>query len=294
MSGTEAPKARTVRVFRPAPSGFDAVGATKKELVRHGIPPRPDPKEQPDRAALWEKKARLYRDFEHLEPDLSSVDAPPLKPGTAGAIFLPEDVSCGFELISSPSQPFVLLSGTWTVPNLGFTSDFGSPNKFHTFIGLGFDVDVHVEMTVDAARNVTSQIVVNGNQAVNLPVGPGDAISATLCLNDDNPAKATAFCGLANETTLQTVNFNVGGSGIPSTHINAGIGRTFQLPPGANPLARFGVVYFDELIAFTTGGQRNLTSGTAVSMINEPGDGSTLARPFRLNDFAFKVVREGG
>ena len=62
-------------------------------------------------------------------------------------------------------------------------------------MGLGFDVDVHVEMTVNAAQNVTSQIVVNGSQAVALPVRPGDALTATLCLNSDNPATATAFCG---------------------------------------------------------------------------------------------------
>jgi hypothetical protein len=293
MSGTGVPKTKAVRVFRPAPKGFDAVGATKKELVRHGIPPRPDSKKLPERAALWEKYARRYRDFEHLEPKLSLVDGAPLKPGAVSAS-LSEDVSCGYELTTSQAAPFALLSGTWTVPNLNFSQDFGGPNKFHTFMGLGFDVDVHVEMTVDAAQHVTAQIVVNGNHAVALPVRPGDAISATLCLNSDNPATATAFCGLANETTAQTVNFNVGGSGFPAVQINAGIGRTFQLPPGANPLARFGVVYFDELTAYTTGGQRVLTSGTAVSMINEPGDGSTLARPIRLNDFAFKIVYEGG
>ena len=291
--GTGVPKTKAVQVFRPAPKGFDAVGATKKELVRHGIPPRPDPKKQPERAALWEKYARRYRDFEHLEPELSPVDVSPVKPGPARAS-LPEDVSCGYELTTSQATPFVLLSGTWTVPNLNFSPTFGGPNKFHTFMGLGFDVDVHVEMTVVAAQTVTSQIVVNGNQAVALPVSPGDAISATLCLNSDDPANATAFCGLANETTSQTVNFNVGGSGFPAIQISAGIGRTFELPPGANPLARFGVVYFDELTAYTTGGQRVLTSGTAVSMINEPGDGTTLARPIRLNDFAFKIVREGG
>ena len=292
MSESGVRKPTAVRVFPPAPKGFDAVGATKKELVRHGIPPRPHPKNQPERAALWEKHARRYRDFEHLEPELSPVDFPPLKPGAARAN-LSEDVNCGYELFTSEAAPFVVLSGTWTVPNLNFTPGFGNANKFRTFMGLGFDVDVHVEMTVDAAQNVTSRIVVNGDQAVVLPVSPGDTISATLCLNDDNPATATAFCGLANETTSQTVNFNVGGSGFPSIVISAGIGRTPEFPPGANPLARFGVVYFDELIAYTTGGQRVLTSGTAVSMINEPGDGSTLARPFRLNDFAFKIVREG-
>jgi hypothetical protein len=269
------------------------VVATKKELVRHGIPPRPDPKKQPERAALWEKYARRYRDFEHLEPELSTVEISPVKRGSARAS-LPEGVSCGYELTSSQAIPFVFLSGTWTVPSLKFSPNFGGPNKFHTFMGLGFDVDVHVEMTVNAAQTVTSRIVVNGNHVAALPVSPGDAISATLCLNSDDPATAIAFCGLANETTAQTVNFNVGGSGFPAIQINAGIGRAFELPPGANPLARFGVVYFDELTAYTTGGQRLLTSGTAVSMINTPGNGSTLARPIRLNDFAFKIVREGG
>jgi hypothetical protein len=292
MSGKKGSKARAVRVFRPAPKGFDAVGATKKELVRHGIPPRPDPKKQPERAALWEQFARRYGDFEHLEAGLSNVDLPPVKPGGVAA-FLSEDVSCGYELTTTQATPFVLLSGTWTVPNLNFTPSFVGLNKFHTFIGLGFDVDVHVEMTVDAAQTVTSHIEVNGIPVPSLPVSPGDAISATLCLNSDDPATATAFCGLANETTSQTVNFNVGGSGFPAVQVNAGIGRTFELPPGANPLARFGVVYFDELTAYTTGGRRVLTNGQAVSMINEPGDGSTLARPIRLNDFAFKIVREG-
>ncbi len=292
MSGPDVPEKKAVRVFRPAPTGFDALNATKKDLVRHGIPQQPDAKRQPERAALWEKLAGRYGAYEHVEAKLSPVQFPRLKPGPVVAS-LPESESCGYELTTSAAAPFTLLSGTWTVPNLVFKPGFGGPNKFHTFMGLGFDVDVHVEMTVDAANHVTSRIVVNGSQEVTgLPVSPGDAISATLCLNSDNPAKATAFCGLVNETTLQTVNFTLGGSGFPAIQINAGVGRTFELPPGANPLAQFAVVYFDELVAFTTGGQRTLTSGTATSMVDVPGNGSTLARPIRLNDVAFKIVRE--
>ena len=55
-----------------------------------------------------------------------------------------------------------------------------------------------------------------------------------------------------------------------------------------NPLAGFGTVYFDELSAFTTNGTRLLTDGAATTMVD---NGNTLARPFRLNDFAFKIVR---
>jgi hypothetical protein len=55
-----------------------------------------------------------------------------------------------------------------------------------------------------------------------------------------------------------------------------------------HPLARFGVVYFDEISAYTTSGSRSLTSGDAITMVES--NGSTLARPVRLNDFAFKAV----
>ena len=50
---------------------------------------------------------------------------------------------------------------------------------------------------------------------VALPVRPGDAISATLCLQTD--AAGTAFYGLANETTSQTVNFTIE-TGFPPAH----------------------------------------------------------------------------
>src|SRR5437660_9158891 len=87
-------------------------------------------------------------------------------------------------------------------PSVGFPNlDF--PNHFHTFFGLGF-LDLHVQMTVDAAQNITTQIVSFPGPEVALPVHPGDTISATMCL-ENNPA-GTAFFGLANETTAQTMN----------------------------------------------------------------------------------------
>jgi hypothetical protein len=58
--------------------------------------------------------------------------------------------------------------------------------------------------------------------------------------------------------------------------------------PFVHPMARFGVVYFDEISAFTTSGSRSLTSSEAITMVDEHG--STLARPVRLNDYAFKTV----
>ena len=217
---------------------------------------------------------------------LSSVDG---RTGADSRGLRPAElVSCGFEL-SFPA-PITILSGTWTVPDLNHSpTPEQFPNHLHTFFGLGF-LDVHVEMTVDVAQNVTSLIRIHTGAQVALPVRPGDAISATLCLQTD--AAGTAAYFLANETTSQTVNFTIE-TGFPPAHaINAGVTRDSQFNGPPDPLARFGVVYFDELTAFATSGTPRLTDGLPTTMVDS--NGRTLAVPQRLTDFTFKVIYRGG
>ena len=71
----------------------------------------------------------------------------------------------------------------------------------------------------------------------------------------------------------------------------AGISRGSQFNGPPDPLARFGVVYFDEILAYSTNGTRLLTDGEPTTMVD--ANGSTLAIPQRLNDFAFKVIYRG-
>ena len=237
-------------------------------------------------AALWERQARRYRGFDHLEPrpDTATAAKKALPPAGLG----PDPLdSCGYNLFS-PGAPFTALFVTWTVPDLRFSpGPVSVVNQFHTFVSLGF-LDVHVEMTVDPAENVTSHIWAQNVGQVNLPVSPGDVISGSLCL-ETNP-QGTAAYSLANETTAQTMNFTVDTGFPPAVTISAGITRSGDLsqPPDFHPLARFGAVYFDEISAYTTSGPLSLTAGDAITMVNESG--STLARPVRLNDYAFKTV----
>jgi hypothetical protein len=284
MPKTKSSKTKGVRIFPPPPKGFDVLAATKRDLVRHGIPQRPDPRTEPAVAALWERLARRYQDFEHVQPQL--LPAVKAKEPVAPLLGLPALESCGFELFNS-TGPITIFSGTWTIPNLNNTANVGVPSKLHTFFGLGF-LDVHVQMSVDSNENVTSQIQFNGQPLNNLPVKPGDAISATLCLQTNSAG--TAFCGLANETTSQTVNFTFDSGFPPAVIINAGVTRDTVFNGAPEPLARFGVVYFDELLAFTPNGNRLLTNGTPTTMIDL--NGTTLATPQRISDLAFKVVRQ--
>ena len=234
-------------------------------------------------AALWDRYARRYQRFDHLEPkveDLPAARGSALAELGASAFF-----SCGYTL-TSHSGPFTALFIHWTVPHLVFVSQPLNINLFHTFVGLGF-LDVHVEMSVDSAQHVTSALWVNAVGQVNLPVAPGDAVSAALCLDTKPPGTAHYF--LTNETTGQTVNFKVDTGFPPAVTIGAGVTRGLvDNNPTISPLARFGVVYFDEISAYSTGGSQSLTAGQAITMTGL--DGSTLASPVRLNDYAFKVV----
>ena len=284
----KAPDIKGLRVFPPPPKGFNGLAASKTDLARHGLPPRPDPRTQPGPAALWEKVARRYKDFDHLEPELLAPDRP-TEPIDAG-FGLDALVSSGFEL-SFPTAPITILSGTWTVPDLNHSPTPETfPNHLHTFFGLGF-LDVHVTMAVDVQQNVTTSIQIHTGAQVALPVRPGDAISATLCLQTDVAGTASYF--LANETTSQTMNFTIE-TGFPPAHaINAGVTRDSTFVNGPpDPLARFGAVYFDELSAFATSGTPRLTDGLPTTMVDS--NGSTLAVPHRLTDFTFKVIYRGG
>jgi hypothetical protein len=283
MTKKPPPDRNEVRLFPPPAKDFDPFAATKKDLLRHGLPARPDPQTQPGMAALWERQAARYRHFDHLEPrpdtttaDTQVVAAPALGPDPSA--------SCGYQLFSS-AAPFTALFVTWTVPNLQFTPSPIGVNHVHTFVGLGF-LDVHVELTVDSAQHVTSQLWAQGIGQINLPVRPGDVISGSLCLQT-NPA-GTASYFFANETTAQTINFAFDTGFPPAVTINAGVTRSWPLNQPFPPLASFGVVYFDEISAYTTSGPRSLTSGAAITMVDQTG--RTLAQPVRLNDFAFKTV----
>ena len=286
MTGKPTLKKKEIRLYPPPSKGFDPFTATKKDLMRHGLPLRPDPQTQPGMAALWERLAHRYRNFEHLEPRPDTTTA--YKKAVTAPALGPDPIeSCGYQLFSA-SAPFTALFVTWTVPDLQFVpGPFDIVDNFHTFVGLGF-LDVHVEMTVDSAQNVTSQIWAQGVGQINLPVRPGDVISGALCLDTKPPGTAHYF--LTNQTTLQRINFSIDTGFPPAVTINAGITRSGDpsIPPFDHPLAQFGVVYFDEISAYTTSGSQSLTAGDAITMVDQ--NGKTLASPVRVNDFAFKTV----
>ena len=198
MPGQETSTGRGLRICPPPPEGFDPFAAGKVDLVRHGLPLRPDPETQPDLAALWDRLADRYRDFEHLEPRPDPATAgKKAARNAAEPRLLPLDPqeSCGYSLLGSQAAPFTALFATWTVPDLRYSPDPYGPDYFRTFVSLGF-LDLHTEMSVDSTQHVTCGLWAEGVGTINLPVSPGDVISGSLCLDTQPPGTAHYF--LAN------------------------------------------------------------------------------------------------
>jgi hypothetical protein len=123
-------------------------------------------------------------------------------------------------------------------------------------------------------------VTIHTGGQVALPVRPGDAISALLCLNTDPAGHRSLLLGQLPNGELRD-----------RYRIPAGPIHQRGHQPRCT-LSQSGWLdsawYFDEIVAFTTEGTRLLTDGGATTMVDSQG--STLATPVRLYENAFKIV----
>ena len=128
MTGQETrDKNKGVRLYPPPSKDFDPFTASEADLIRHGLPLRPDPRSQPGMAALWDRQARRYRHFDHLEPRPNTATA--AKKAVSAPALGPDPIeSCGYQLFSS-SEPFTALFVTWTVPDLWYSPGPARPHQ---------------------------------------------------------------------------------------------------------------------------------------------------------------------
>jgi hypothetical protein len=272
-----------VRLFKPAPKGFNPLTARARELLVYGYPGRPNAKLQPQLHQLWTKmlsrplriitpKFGLMKDKGHGPRPTYSL---PAGLGWCGSIARPANGPKG-DTVS-------FVSGQWTVPHIV------APGSGDCICACWLGIDGGNEDSNDILQAGTTQMLVNRFgflpayvsfawfewypappvTILNFPVSPGDTMYCVICANSPTEAVirlvnvtsgvATAFTKTAPDKTQlvgDTVEWVV------------------EAPIDSNmDLGKYGDVYFDSCIAGTKSGQLLLAgTGALVPMYDVNGE----------------------
>ena len=305
-----------VRLFRPAPEGFNPIDASDSELLLYGYPARPDAQRHPELHQGWRRV--MSRSISRIEPQFAAlpmVRGEPISPGTvpvppigtsanwAGSVAVPLNAG----------DPVASVAGWWTVPDVIATA--ASDDTLYlcaTWIGIdGWQPGESVPPS-ELLQAGTSQAAVwppgfgqlKGAAAwwewvpddpvgiTNLGVSLGDVMYCAI-----RASETEASIYMANQTTGVFTSFGVAAR--PGTQL-AGYSAEWILEvPIATwhgqpiELPEYAIVYFDGCVAHT----RSATvlyagQGELVSMVNASNDQVSI--PSAATDTLIRVSWEGG
>jgi hypothetical protein len=254
-----------VRLFKPAPKGFNPLTARPRELVAYGYPARPDQELHPPLHELWTKmvsrpirmitpKFAVMKDKGHGPRPKYSL---PAGLGWCGSIARPANGPKG--------DPVSFVSGQWTVPHIV------APGSGDCICACWVGIDGGSEDSNDVLQAGTTQMLVNRLgfppeyvsfawfewfpalpvTIVNFPVSPGDTMYCAICAN--SPTEATIH--LLNVTSgVATVFIKTAPDKIQL--VGDTVEWVVEAPIDSNmDLGKYGDVYFDSCVAGTKSGQ---------------------------------------
>jgi hypothetical protein len=305
-------KGFSVRTYEPPPEDFDPIAASDRQLLHHGLPRRPDAKQEPEWRAAWEKA--LARPTSWIVPEFQEVKgrshgaikpAPRKKlPTRTAAADLANATSgnwSGAVDFSPKGKPYRWVAGQWTVPN----PHAPGSGSFYASEWVGIDgwgsSDVLQAGTETEVIEVLWFTIASvyawwewypaGEVAItNLPVSAGDVMYCLICVNS---------------TTSASVYFSNQSAGISTSFtITAPSGTTLQgnvaewvverptVGGSVASLTDYDVVYFDECQAGWVGGGSigvdDLSSATTITMTG--GGGADLSDPTIENSHLLKLT----
>ena len=300
-------RAMGIRLFMPAPAGFDPVRASARELLAYGYPGRPDPERQPELHRLW--TSTFARPISAITPQFALTTRRPARTRLRYADTVGSGWSGSLYAVPAGGDPVTYVSGQWTVPAVVPPPGDHGLSACATWIGIDSAGSTSSDLSSDILQAGTTQEVTYGQSpatwawcqwfpqdpvtVTNLAVVPGDVMYCVICVY--SPTEAAVYLG--NQTTGQLASFikdappNVTVTGstaewiLESPQLSAG---------GFTILTKFGDVYFDNCIAGTNGpdGPQTVLGGGDASLIMVGDDDGTfvdIATPLTLSDRAFKV-----
>lgn len=288
MSVIELPGGVTVRVFSPAPDGFDPVKADDRALLAHGYPSRP---EDPVLLERWERV--LSRPTQWIQPVFRSMPYKRrrLPQVAAGAVHGTEttDIWSGAVVHAPRGDRFSWIEAEWTVPN-AFPPHNATPGVWYsasTWIGIdgidgsgdvlqaGCDSDVMTIIGITARQlNPWWEWYPAGSFWIsNLPVAQGDTMDGLICVHQGSVTAATIY--LLNVTSGVGASFQATAPSGTSLVGNTAewVVERLEIDTNTPELARYGDVYFDSAFAGTVAGALlDAGDGNVIDMVDSSGN----------------------
>jgi len=303
-------RARTEEVLaalrRPEaiPGRFDALRASDDELLRYGLPPRPDRDILPAHFEKWERALSLPMRSVVPEFSITGVVHVPI------ARLIANDTtsttwSGAVVQAPPPNETFKSVSARWVVPNAwpppsAWNGNGWNDGTYHCSTWVGIDGWNGIQELLQGGT--ASEAVVSGGQITsqrsyawfewwpageiafaNFTLNPGDLVNFLVCAPNDN---THGFVSVLNEGSRQTTNTGVTA---PGTSTLAGTTAEWitEDPSDSNnqpyPMPDYGAAFFYDALSGSATQERNINDAVLVNMVS---GGSTLSSATAQNQSA--------
>jgi Peptidase A4 family len=293
----------SLRLPAEIPYRFDAVRADDRELIRYGLPPRPNPDLLPRHFDKWTRA--LSQPIRSVRPafTVTGVVHVPVAQLTEDNV---NSATWSGAVVQSPppSETFKTVSARWIVPNAwppasAWNGNGWNNGTYHCSTWVGIDGWNGINELLQGGT--ASEVVVSGGQITsqrtyawfewwpageiaftNLTVKPGDLVNCLVCAPNDS---THGFVSILNEGSRQTASTGITAPG--NSSLAGTTAEWITEDPSSNnqpyPMPDYGATFFYDALAGSRTQERDISNAVLVNMVS---GGATLSAAAAENNRA--------
>jgi len=271
-------KGSSIRTFAPPPTDLDPLTASAADLIRFGLPRRPD--ENPELLARYRNLyTRLKGKLRFVEPtfEIDANKTTHVQPGQTTAGTLTSGNWSGGVVFAPQGQSFTWVQADWVCPNVY------APTQNRSYYNVNWiGIDGWGSGDVCQAGMVCS--VTNNSRTINpwhewypsswvnitnLPILPGDMISMLICTG--GAGSTSASISFANVSSGLAASYSI--TAPAGTKLAGNSAEWIAETPGINgqlaEMPDYGEVFFSNSQAgLTNGSTVNGGTGSSINLVN--------------------------